>query len=662
MKKISRREFFQKSSCALAAAALPSIGQNFPYLRNPKMMRKAIVLGMDGLDPKLVRRFVDAGEMPTFKRCMQQGYFGELRTSNPPQSPVAWASFITGTNPGGHGIFDFVHRDAASFTPYMSTSRSFDAGSSISLGKWKIPLGSGAVNLMRRGKPFWATLEEQGIPATIFQIPANFPAQANGSRIISGMGTPDLLGTYGTFTLFSDQPVAGSENFAGGRVVLVNASSNRIETELTGPRNSLRSDKVFSAVPLRVYRDPERPQLLIELGNTRLVLKQGEWSDWIPLRLGLMPLVADIPGMVRFYAKEVRPGFKLYCSPINADPLDPALPLSSPPEFSREVAQDIGRFHTQGFPADNKGLSTGVLSDDEYLHQAKLVQEESMRAFQHQLERFEEGLFFFYFSSTDQNQHMLWRLMDESHPLYKTDASKEVKDGVLYFYRQMDQVLKMALTKVDSSTLLMALSDHGFAPFTREFNLSTWLVEQGFTVLTNKKKAEDAEFYRYVDWKRSKAYALGINGIYLNLAGREKFGSVSAQEAPALRQAIINALLQVSDPLSGKRVVLNAYDGTKIYSGEHMALAPDVVVGYDSGFRISDEAVLGRFPREIVRNRTDAWAADHCLDPSTVPGMLLCNRGLQASDPALWDMAPSLLSGFGIAKPAAMEGRQLIDY
>ncbi len=670
IKKLSRREFLRDSALGFGAIAssaiLPRPLKNFkidgfPFLRNNKIARKAIVIGMDGLDPNLIRKFIEAGEMPTFKKIIDRGgHFGELQTTMPPHSPVAWSSFINGTNPGGTGIYDFVHRDPTTFTPYMSTSRSFDSGSTFSLGDWNIPLSAGRVELMRKGTPFWEYLERSDIPVSVFQIPANFPITPSRIKAVSGMGTPDLLGSYGTATLFSDMLVPAADKLSGSRVVRIREFNNIYKTALSGPRNSFRVENPSSEIPFTIQRDAYEAVIRIIIQDKEIILKAGEFSDWVPLKFEMVPYMVSVPGMVRFFAKQVHPKLQLYVSPINVDPLNPALPIASPADYSVELAQAVGRFYTQGFPADTKSLSNGLLSDDEYLMQAKIVLEENIKALEYQFNNFHEGLFFFYFSSTDQNQHMLSRLMDPTHPLYDPNASPQCKDAVKYFYRAMDEVLAKVLSKVDSSTLLIALSDHGFAPFVREFNLSTWLYEQGFTSVPHAEQMEEAETYACVDWSKTKAYALGINGLYLNLKDREKEGIVTAAESAAIKAEIKSKLCKVTDPLNGKPIITNVYEPKDIYSGPYLNEAPDLVVGYQRGYRISDESVLGKFPKEIVRDRTDKWSSDHCMDPAVVPGMLLSNQNCKIPNPGLWDMGPSILNSFGIETPKDMNGKAVL--
>ncbi len=664
---MDRRKFVKNTCIGLSGAAASGLISSpiakalVPFIRDNSKARKAIVIGMDGVDPGLVRRFVAEGKLPTFKKLMETGYFGPLQTTLPPQSPVAWSSFISGTNPGGHGIYDFIHRDASAFTPYLSTSRSFAGSSKIDIGHWSLPLESGRVELMRKGAKIWQPFEDAQIPATIFQIPGNFPVVGKSTRMISGMGTPDLLGGYGTFTYYTDTYVEGSEKFTSGRVVKVRLIDHKVKTVLQGPQNAFRNDGKPSEIDLIIRRDPSEQTVKIDIQDQQFLLRQGEWTDWVPLRFDFVPHVFSASGMVRFYAKEVHPRLKLYVSPINIDPADTSLPICSPANYSAEVSEAVGRFHTQGLPADTKGLAYGVLSNDEFLSQSKQVLLESERNFEFELSRFKEGLLFFYFSSVDQNSHMMWRNMDPTHPLYEPNASPEAKNAVTFFYQRMDEMLRLALSKVDSSTLLIALSDHGFCPFVREFHLSTWLVQQGYTAVTDPDKYQESEFFDYVDWNKTKAYALGINGIYLNLKGREKRGVVAADEIEALKAEIIAKLASVRDPQNGKRIIVTAYDSQKAYSGPFVSLAPDIVVGYDRGYRVSDEAVLGKFPRGIVGDRTDKWSADHCVDPSVVPGIFLTNWRCTGPNPGIWDVAPSILNAFGLPVPSGMTGTPQLE-
>jgi predicted AlkP superfamily phosphohydrolase/phosphomutase len=251
--------------------------------------------------------------------------------------------------------------------------------------------------------------------------------------------------------------------------------------------------------------------------------------------------------------------------------------------------------------------------------------------------------------------------MDPSHPLYRPNASEAVKNAIRGFYQRMDIALGRALETIDSKTTLIALSDHGFAPFTREFNLNTWLHKEGYLRLTDDSKIGQGEFFQYVDWTETKAYGLGINGLYINMAGRDKHGIVRAEDSAKIKAEIMAKLPSVRDPKNNKPVVTQAYDSQQIYSGPFVDLAPDLVVGYYGGYRSSDETVLGKIPKDLVGDRTDLWSADHCIDPIVVPGMLLSNKEWKSNAPALWDLAPSILGQFGLPAPKEMDGKSIFE-
>ena len=660
---IDRRAFLSRSAKGLAALAASSLAApkiySVPRIADQRNQRRVIVLGIDGMDPRLLNQFVQKGFMPNFKRFIDSNHFSPLQTTMPPQSPVAWSSFITGANPGRHGIFDFIHRNPETFTPYFSTARTTDAKRRLKIGKWSIPLESSGYEQLRHGRPFWWDMEDADIPATLIKLPVSFPVYEGKSRVLTGMGTPDILGTYGTFTLFSEVEFDGSDSFTGGRLVRVLPDGHHYQCPLYGPPNPLRSDGKETRVDIDVYRDPWEDVIKVDIQGEFFVLKKGEWSQWIPVQFNVMSLLSSVHGMVRVYVKQVHPHLLLYVSPINVDPASPDAPISYPRSYSEELSRDVDRFYTQGFPEDTKALSHGVFSSREFLEQSKIVLRERLAMYTHELNGFQDGLFFYYFSSTDQNSHMMLRNMMPSHPLYEPDASDDVKNAIRFTYIQMDHMLAQTLKKVDDRTTLMILSDHGFSPFVREFNLSTWLVEEGFTAVENPQKMESSVFYDGVDWENTQAYVMGLNSIYINRSGREVLGSVYPGDVETVKQKIIERLEDVRDPESGRRIVSRAFDGRKLYSGSQTEYAPDIIVGYNSGYRISDEAVLGKFPKPVVRDRLDKWSADHCMDFHIVPGVFLANRKLIKPHPAIWDLAPSILNEFGLAPSDRMDGKLL---
>ncbi|HET7290440.1 MAG TPA: alkaline phosphatase family protein, partial [Thermodesulfobacteriota bacterium] len=427
--------------------------------------KKMIIIGFDGMDPKIVKNLMAEGKLPNFRKLSEEGGFKELATSVPPQSPVAWSNFITGMNPGGHGIFDFIHRDPENIFPYLSTSRTESSEKTVRIGKWVLPLSSGKVSLLRQGKAFWEYLSENGINTTIFRVPANFPTVDDEAHQISGMGTPDIQGTYGTYSYYTDEDTERFGNTSGGRVYPVDVFRNKVRGRIPGPINTFRKDASESRVDFTVYIDPENPVAKISVQDKEIILKEGEWSDWIRINYELLPYVQKVSGIARFYLKEVRPNFKLYVTPVNIDPSKPALPISSPEDYSEKIAENVGLFYTQGIPEDSKALSEQVLEDGEFLDQTNIAFGEEQDMLGYELGRFRSGLLLFYIGRVDQLSHMFWRTMDPKHPAF--EPGSKLKSVIENAYIEMDGVLGRVLDSIDGDTTVIVLSDHGFAPFYR---------------------------------------------------------------------------------------------------------------------------------------------------------------------------------------------------
>jgi predicted AlkP superfamily phosphohydrolase/phosphomutase len=621
---------------------------------------KVIVLGIDGLDPQLLHRYMQDGRMPNFQRLEREGSFRELGTSIPPQSPVAWSNVITGMNPGGHGVFDFIQRDPNTMLPEFSMARVEPPAHTLSLGDWVIPLSSGKATLLRRGKAFWQILDEHGVSATVLHIPANFPPAESRSRTLAGMGTPDMQGTYGIFSFYTDDPMDGEGERSGGRVFPVEVQDYRVSAKLFGPPNTFRKGAPQVAVDFTVWIDPTQPVAKIVIQDQELVLREGEWSNWVQVKFSLIPGLESATGICRMYMKQVSPYFKLYISPVNIDPSQPALPLSTPASYAKELWKQVGFYYTQGIAEDTKALSDRVLTDGEYLEQARIVLAEQLKFFEVELSRLQAGLLFAYFSSLDQNAHMFWRAFDRNSPSYDPDVAAKYSDTLEWFYQQMDLMLGKALAKVDGDTTLIVMSDHGFAPYNRSFNLNTWLLGNGYIALKPGQRTGPGDLFSDVDWLHTRAYGLGLNGLYLNLRGRERWGTVApGAEAEALQNKIRDELLAVRDPVTGLAPITRVDKAEDVYSGGSVHDAPDLVVGYNRGYRAGWATDLGEFTSEVLEPNVEPWSGDHCIDYTLVPGVLLSNRRIAMQSPALTDIAPTVLAEYGIAKPRNMVGQSV---
>jgi predicted AlkP superfamily phosphohydrolase/phosphomutase len=590
------------------------------------------------------------GRLPHLERLARTGGFTSLATSIPPQSPVAWADFITGLDAGGHGIFDFLHRDPATLIPYLSTSRVELPGRYIRLGRWQFPLAGGSVRSLRQGVPFWEVLERHGVRASIIRAPANFPPSGSASRELSGMGTPDLLGSPGTFSFFTTARGRAGARPSGGLVHVVELVDHVLHGTLEGPPNPFLEAGDMLKVPFTVYVDPTRPVAKVVLGDHEVMLEEGEWSEWLPVEFEALRYLQTLRGMCRFYFRQVHPDVELYVTPINLDPMHPAMPVSHPPGFAAELARATGRFYTQGMPEETNALRAGILDDEDFLGQAAMAAEEIRNQYTHVLEHFTEGVLFYYFGHLDQVSHMMWRAIEPSHPAHDPVADAPYRQVIEDLYVGVDDMVGKTVAYLGDDATIIVMSDHGFAPWVRAFNLNTWLKEHGYLVLKDRARTGPLDLFEHVDWMRTQAYALGLNGVYVNVRGRERMGSVPPDRRSAVAEEIAAGLLRFLDPKTGEPAISNVYQRDEVYRDRgHLDLGPDLIVGFARGVRSSDESALGRIAPDIIVDNTNKWSGDHLMDHETVPGVLLTNRRLRRPVTALKDLAAAVLAEFGVA-------------
>lgn len=612
--------------------------------------KKVIVLGFDGMDYGLTKKLMAEGRMPNFQKLADMGGFSPLGTAIPPQSPVAWSDFITGMDAGGHGIFDFVHRDPKTMEPYLSTSRSVSEPPIMTFGRWQIP-GSGKVELLRHGEAFWQELGNHGVETSIYRMPANFPPSGTATRELSGMGVPDINGDPGRFSFYTSELFAFSgKELSGGEVYEVDAFDNEVHAALHGPNNPFLQEPQELTTDFTAYIDPVEDAAKIVVGDEERLLKVGEWSDWVPFELEMIP-TQKVPAMVRFYLRQVRPEFELYASPINIDPENQALPVSYPADFAEDLAKEGGRFYTQGMPEDTKSLSDGVLDRDEFLAQTKITNDEIKRQYKIALSKFDKGLLFYYFGDTDQVSHMMWRSMDPDHPAYDPQVDAKYADVIPSLYQEMDGVVGYTLEHMDPDTVLVVMSDHGFMSWRRAVNLNSWLRDHGYLVVKDPTLRSGGDMFSNVDWSRTKAYGLGINGLYINLKGREKNGIVDPADKQALMDQIEADLLGLVDPSNGAQAVSRVFQSQRDYHDRgYLSIGPDMLVGYALHYRGSNESALGELTPDVFSDNTEAWSGDHCIDPAVVPGILLTSQPLPKKATKLENLAAAVLSEFGVER------------
>lgn len=629
-----------------------------------KRRLKYIVLGIDGMDIKLASTFMRMGMLPNFSKLAAYGSFTSASTSFPPQSPVAWSSFSVGGPPALHGIYDFIHRDPATMTPYLSTSKVSGAEKTLKLGDMEIPLKAGTVKNLRQGKPFWDYLADHDIPATIFKMPGNFPCQSARVNMISGMGTPDLRGGYGSFTLVTSSPPDNADKITGGAVLPISFNNGYAQVILPGPENSLISGHPTTEVPIQIWRDANNDVVRIVIQDHEFILNKGDWTGWLQLSFTMLKYISDVKGICKLYIKNVHPEFSMYISPINIDPSDPVLPIVSSDDYGKELARNLGAFYTQGMPEDTKALSYDILNNAEYLDLAYQIINERRSALSYCLDTFNrqnEGLLFFYFSSLDQDSHMFWRTIDPKSPLYTPELAEQFGSTLRDLYITMDKCLGDVMERFDisdPSLRLIVTSDHGFGPFRRQVNLNSWLYENGFISLYNSNNIEEGEYFADVNWDKSAAYALGINAIYLNIEGRDRFGMLPQSMTASTLKKIRSGLLALRDPANGQKVVSEVL----VVPEQEKRLnpqAPDLIVGWNLGYRTSWSSILGGFERETIKDNDDRWSGDHCIDPSLVPSILYSNRKINRPNPSMLDITATILDDYGIKIPTGMTGKPL---
>ena len=623
----------------------------------PAKIQRLIILGLDGQDPKLTDRFLQRGLLPNFEKLSRMGCYRRLRTTFPSLSPVAWSSFSTGTNPGRHNIFDFLDRDRRTYLPMLSSARVDKITRFLKLGRYRIPLAKPSVQLLRRSKPFWAILGEHKIWSTVLRVPITFPPDRFYGAELSAMSAPDLLGTQGTFTLFTTR--ASQPRFKEGGVrVSVVLDGDRIHTRIQGPENIFVEGGAPLEIPLTLSLDRSRRIVRADIGGTPVTLTPGRLSEWIRLRFRAAPGV-EVTGLTRVLVTEMDEHFSLYLSPICIDPEKPAMPIAHPTYYATYLAKRIGLYSTLGLAEDTWALNEGVIDDTAFLQQTYDIDRERESMFFAALDRLRRGSLVCVFDATDRIQHMFWRYTEPGHPAVQGTQSAEHEDAIEKLYVHNDALVGRVIDRLEDGDVLMVISDHGFSSFRRGVNLNSWLHREGYLAL--KEGADGtAEWLRDVDWAATRAYCLGLTGMFFNVKGRERDGIVTpGAELASLKAEIISKLNGLRDEERGDLGIREVFDTARLYDGPYLENAPELLIGYNEGYRVSWDCATGVVAGPVFEDNVKPWSGDHSVDPRLVPGVFFCNRRIDSEEPSLIDLAPTALRLFGIEPPSYMDGRPL---
>jgi len=565
-------------------------------LQENSLNKKIVILGVDGFDPNLIEQGIQKNLLPNLSYLKNNGYYSILETVTPPQSPVAWASFATGTAPAHHGIYDFIIRHPSTYRLDLVWSER-------------------SPNLLKTDT-FWQIALKKNIPTKVLFLPNTFPPTKLKGEMISGMGTPDVLGTAGKYTLFT----TGKINLKSRGTQIQIKNDKFITTNILGPKYNAFNQRKTAIIPLKIEKNPKNKSVILVVEDQKIFLKEGSFSNWMKFDFRI-DFFTNIFGIGKFYLKKVdSQSLELYLSPISFDPEKPIKQISYPDKYSQYLSREYGLFNTQGLPCDTWAYEEGVLNEKAFLQSINSIFAERSKIYLGELKKFKSGIFFNYIGLTDTSSHMFW--------------SKQ--NIILDHYRQVDELIGKTRKQLNKNDVLIILSDHGFANFDFEFNLNSWLRDNGYLYL--KKGDTSKELFDNIDWKKTNAYALGYNGIYFNILGREKEGKVTESDIPILEKELRNKLLNAVNSYTGQKIIKKIYFKKDLKIDKNDETAPDIFVGYYRGIRSSWNNAVGAVDKDIVSKRISKWSGDHLFDASEVPGVLFINNKINFKNPKITDV------------------------
>lgn len=687
---------------------------------------KVVVLGFDGADAEMTRQWMEQGELPNLAKLQDQGTFAPLRTTIPSQTPVSWSTFSTGLDPGRHAIFDFLLRhtdtyrpDFAAFeetrVPFLWGERNglvvgiigaavvlllvllvlklFRVRTVVAVAVAVVlgllaggGLGYGAANLLpedrplavnrQQGETFWETLGAAGKRVRVTRVPVTFPPEPfPHGELLSGLGVPDLsfrIGKpfYFTSELFFQPQAQGDFSI---EVVELIDNQGTIETKIQGPPNKLfPEESAYLEIPMTLTVAEDRSKLTIEVSGQSVDMAPGEWSGWAEFVFPFNPLI-KLNGIGRFRLLSLEPDVRLYLSPIQFDPanLPPILDITTPRQLAGELVDQFGRFKTQGWAIDTWSITEGTIDEEVFLEDVELTVGKSEEMLLGSLEEADDwDMLVHYFEFTDRVQHVMFRHYDELHPLHTAEDAAKWGGSILDTYKRMDEIVGAVMERLPEGAILFVVSDHGFAPWRWAVNYNHWLAREGYLVLEGegpeRANLEDlfdqGEFFVNVDWSRTRAYAMGLGNIYVNLAGREAQGIVQpGEEYRQLLAEIKEGLESYVHEETGENPVAYVFTRDEAYGTYDPELIPDLFLSNNRGFRVGWQDSLGIVAQDFIEPNVDIWSGDHCsVYPPLVKGVFFANRAMRTNDPYMADVPATLLDLFGVAPPVELDGESLL--
>jgi predicted AlkP superfamily phosphohydrolase/phosphomutase len=678
------RASFRVASSVLVAAVVLAACSSFAGCNRPKQERepsaskpappgatqtlkalrgrhgRLVMLGFDGVDPRWLDRFMQEGKLPALAKLTAahdgQAY-RRLRSTNPPQSPVAWTSFATGTEPGEHGIYDFIGRSFGSgdlpVLPKVATS-SFEVQSA----------GPPVARNLRTGQPFWQLLGNAGVRVVALNVPYSFPPEPmREGRMLSGLGVPDLRETNSTFTYAGTDVTAEEAKRppGGGVLVPLALSGDRGRFDLDGPSVPGADGKRMS-VPVEIVRGTPEGGASVTVAGKTVALEVGRFSEWVELEFRHGEIA--VSGIAKLLLLEAGKRTRLFITPISMHPRRPYSPFSFPKAFSAQLADELGGLYkTVGWDHDTSALNAEVIDEAAFLQDLESIEGQRRQMLMQRLAVDDWDLLIWVSTATDRVPHMFYRLIDPEHPRYDAALAARFGDAIEKEYRRMDDTVAAVLEKLRPDDTLLILSDHGFHNYRRGLHVNQWLRRNGLLVLKNGASSAEREFFMDVDWSKTKAYALGTGQIYLNRQGREPKGIVTDEQATQVLAQVRDGLLALRDEeRGGAKVVDEVYFGAEVYQGGRAEDRPDAQVAFAEHYRTSWETILGGVPAALFADNNKKWSGDHAAsDVRQTPGILIGNRPIARTDPAIVDLAPTAVAFFEQDLPAHYAGKPLLS-
>lgn len=551
-------------------------------------------------------------------------------------------------------------------------------------------------------------------------------------NVLHGLGVPDARGGIGDWQIYTTdveqfgRVPAGTRTSTAGTIYKVDRRDGAVKTTYYGPKNFAYQEELEAELDalndrlndpsigykesqkLRAEIGPRVTELKKELkenvdinygipmelsitpdgagkydvkfGDQSQKLAVGDWSDFYHLTFSLTPMV-KVHGVTRCKLVSDQPDLELFINTLDIAPESPPFwqEITSPADYAASLASG-GSFETYGWACMTMPFKDGEIGPELLLEDIEFTFKWRERLFFDQLKRGDWRLLMGVFSTPDRVQHMTYQYYDEQHPLYDAEVANreltffgekiKLKEAVPAIFKQVDRVVGRVLDEVlkPGDELLMC-ADHGFQTFRHQVNINNLLAETGFLTLKPGVSVKSgSSLMSYVDWSKTKAYAMGLGFVYLNLKGREKNGIVDPADADKTIEEIRTALMAWTDPATDEPVVDDVYVTSKIHSGPFLKDESEMIMGFSPTYRVSWKTTSGKIKLvegdggavlgPVIEDNTSPWSGGHpSVAEPAVRGLFFSSKPVElpADGPNLLHIAPTVLSMLGVDVPPEMD-------